>query len=515
MVAGCRAETRVGTAESERRGDSSAWQREASLATVPIESVEVNLNRCRLEAASGTATRSFSPGASSRSLCRGVIYVWWEGMPLSAEGIPEIRAAAQQLGIDVHVVNAISLYPDETDSSARDRTDARAGERRNGEGTAHLLRQAGATVHAPAAVPFVDGELTAATILGYKTAEGYRRLIKASLAEAARSPHPNRTSRIGVQGRRLTGEVGDGAGRIVRDVPIKGEPGPYFRRVGNLPLVSIVVANRAYLVDMVSSHAYTTPAWVDLVPTPDKALFVTPSRDRKGLQFYDGDSLIAMSMMGTAMGLRPVYVDESMRDEYPSVGMPSTVLHSRIAENRSASTTYRVVTGWYDGAIAREYIAERKGGLLQVRPAGGAKVICHGRALSLPILAPDGRTFAAHDQRRGSTVILWIESDGTCRELLDTGLRTGKVAFDPSSRLAAFAIPPDATRPATSREQAGLRGVFVADLEAGVVTRIVGSEKVNRLTFPEFIGSDSLMFLLSRPNSYAPTVLRLTCCFGR
>lgn len=65
----------------------------------------------------------------------------------------------------------------------------------------------------------------------------------------------------------------------------------------------------------------------------------------------------------------------------------------------------------------------------------------------------------------------------------------------------------------TSGEQADeLAGIFVLDRDRGLVTRIRGSEVVSRLAFTDFVGRDSIVFLLSGADDEERSRFRLVCC---
>ena len=105
-------------------------------------------------------------------------------------------------------------------------------------------------------------------------------------------------------------------------------------------------------------------------------------------------------------------------------------------------------------------------------------------------------------------------------EVLDLGIQTGKIAFDQSGRRAAFAVPEGAARSARGRglpvlDETGSRelsGIFVLDRERRRISRVRGSEDASRLAFPDFVGGDSIIFLLSGLPDGEPSRFRLVCC---
>jgi len=184
-----------------------------------------------------------------------------------------------------------------------------------------------------------------------------------------------------------------------------------------------------------------------------------------------------------------------MRDQYPSAG----VLR---ADSGRGTVVYRVLTSWY-----RDYLVSgtAEGRTTRVRPLGPAVRACSGRQVSLPIMTPDGRELGARDESTGTTKLFELRDDGTCTEVLDFELPTTKVAFDPGGRRVAFAVPPRVIRDGRGRPYPGvgpdaadrLHGVFVFDRDRRRIARVPGSEEARRLTIPEWVGGEGVIFLLA------------------
>jgi hypothetical protein len=56
-------------------------------------------------------------------------------------------------------------------------------------------------------------------------------------------------------------------------------------------------------------------------------------------------------------------------------------------------------------------------------------------------------------------------------------------------------------------------GVFVYDRQSRDVARVEASQQARRLTFPEFVGSDRVVFLLPGERQGMANRFRLVCCF--
>jgi hypothetical protein len=109
--------------------------------------------------------------------------------------------------------------------------------------------------------------------------------------------------------------------------------------------------------------------------------------------------------------------------------------------------------------------------------------------LSTPIMSQDGREVAARDESTGTTRIFEMLDGGGCRPVADLGAATSKVAWDAGGQKLAFATP---RRGAARGEQ----GIFVFDRRTGGIVRVPGSDNASALAFPDFVGEESVVFLL-------------------
>ena len=57
-----------------------------------------------------------------------------------------------------------------------------------------------------------------------------------------------------------------------------------------------------------------------------------------------------------------------------------------------------------------------------------------------------------------------------------------------------------------------LSGIFVLDRDRRRISRVRGSEDASRLAFPDFVGADSIIFLLPGRPGGEPSRFRLVCC---
>jgi hypothetical protein len=297
-------------------------------------------------------------------------------------------------------------------------------------------------------------------------------------------------------------------GRIVRDINIEGEPGAYFRFAPNHGSVALTREQRVDFLDIDSGRFSPAPGYIDFIPSPDGRLFVTPTRLRGGLSFFDQSQLFERRDPSTA---EPRLVDKLMRDQYPSIGLLS---ERRVG--RSVESTYRVLTSWTERAMFRDYLVKStEAGTTDIKPISNPLVACPTLKISIPMLSRSGRELAARDEGTGTTKLFELADDGECKESLDLGLPTGKIAWSPNGDRIAFSISNGAVRDSFGYrlpESQMVPGVFVLHRSKRMLAKIAGSENLDHLVFPDFIDADHLIFLVRVEKS--ASILRIVCCFS-
>jgi hypothetical protein len=424
-------------------------------------------------------------------------------MPLSELGIPEIHRAAVQLEVPLLLLDAADL-DQPLDSLDQTRAAPTASIHR-------LLMRGiarGATVHYPSVIVGRSGRPIGSAIVGFKTSAAYIEIISDRLKEergVAIGPHADDAPTVPRHAAPDPTDLYE-----IRDIPIQGQASPYFRALPGHDAVAFSASKQVYVLDLATGVSRPVDGFIDYAPTPDGLMAVSPSADRGGLRFYDLSRVVHAARGDGRSDLRPIGIDPRMPDQYPSAGLIS---------RENDEVVYRVLTSWYDRAVFRDYAVRftaREDPL--VTALSSPVPACSGYALSLPILAPDARGLAARDEATGTTKIFSLKSDGTCSEILDLRLQTGKVAWSADARRIAFAIPAGAVHDGrgilwAAAEDADLGGLFVLDRQSGALTRVPGSDSVDRLTFPEFAENGAILFLI---NSDTPLVsrIRYVCCLS-
>jgi hypothetical protein len=132
-------------------------------------------------------------------------------------------------------------------------------------------------------------------------------------------------------------------------------------------------------------------------------------------------------------------------------------------------------------------------------------------------MSQSGREVAGRDEATATTKIFALADDGGCRELAAVRLPTGKVAWNPDGNRVAFAIPEGVVRDGSGVVGRGggsgdMAGIFVYDRRDGSVTQVEASVNARRLNFPEFVGTDQVLFLVPREGPGGSSRFRLVCC---
>jgi len=167
----------------------------------------------------------------------------------------------------------------------------------------------------------------------------------------------------------------------------------------------------------------------DPVPTPPDAsgqYRITIPYD--GLQFFDSKPLTSKMQPGKEVdvsSVQNVYRDQQNDENYQSVG---------VLTKTETKTVYRVLTG---GLNVVDYDTSAKPWKVLRR----LNDVCQGaQKLRLPMLSKDGKMLSTYDSRTGTTKIFEIRDDGTCSELVDLGMPTGKVEFSYDNRKIVFHV---------------------------------------------------------------------------
>jgi hypothetical protein len=165
------------------------------------------------------------------------------------------------------------------------------------------------------------------------------------------------------------------------------------------------------------SEQVVLPGTIDPVPTPDDRYLTTPGP----LKFFPMSEL--RSGGSNRASVQPVYTDNALQGVYQSIGQ----MTGDGGEPRYRAITERPVGAQGSTMVMRDYQATGD----SIAPVQSAPVpLCPGKSLKLPMMSKNGRELAALDLATGTTKLFAVSDDGSCSQLLDLGIATGKVDFN-------------------------------------------------------------------------------------
>lgn len=423
--------------------------------------------------------------------CLRLVFLESRSMPLSAAARSEIVAAASSLGLPVSVLVFEDLW-------GVGSLPAETPERAFARWVLAELSDGGSTLHFPSVSLFRGLGLEGHAILGHKSARGYEEALRARLEFVAPAPADlELTSGAPLVHRPLRlADATAADATIAFRLRMAPPPGAFIRWLPGTRVISFDQGGKVFLLDLDTGERIPGPGWIDFVPSPDGRVFVTPAKQSRGLEFYDASEVVGSGR--ERMTVQPLFVDADMIDQYPSVGVLSSASHGR--------SVYRVLTSWRSGLAMRDY-EFTPGVRPSIQPLTGQIKACQGLTLSTPMLSKDGREIAARDELSGSTKIFRVNASGRCTEVADLGIGTSKVSFDQSGWRLAFSAVAD------SASTTGYSDAYVLDRRNGDLTKVVGSS-TKGLLIPEFVGTDSLVFLTARDGAWQEVELLLACCLS-
>jgi hypothetical protein len=404
-----------------------------------------------------------------RANAAGMIYVWSPGMPLSIRGLEEARAAAKALGVAFTAVVA-----DATPAELRG-VDASIGRSMS----ALDLVYRNATIHYPSITFYQHGALLGSAIPGYKQRDTYAQLAREAFARPSQpAAAPQSSFWVDHKARVAT----------TRTVQTVRRVGFFFKPVASTDYVSYTSDDAAFLFNLGTRREQRIPGNVDPVPTPDGRMLTRP-----GLTLYPMSFLIAGDTT-------PSFIDRELPDEYQTAS---------ILKQSKAATRYRVVTGWRMGARYRDYDVtfDRDGRLITVKPLGAPFVPCSDRMFSLPISAKGSKEIGVFDVRSRTNRIIDVTDDGGCRDVLDLGFASGKLAFSYDGKAIAFAtsrVNTDAEGEFLKPEENFYKDALVLYRKTGRIVSLSANRPLSGMTFPEFL-PDGHVMILDQASRFRPT----------
>lgn len=259
---------------------------------------------------------------------------------------------------------------------------------------------------------------------------------------------------------------------VLNEVKIPSSPSYFFKVLPEGDWIGYIDSGN-HMLNMKTKEKKKTPGGIDPVFTPDGKYYVTPG------VFYRTEDVLAKGSSA------PSFYSEGS-SSYQSLG---------ILSSDSEKTTYR----YFAGYSMRDYeITHNPSGTPSVKPLGSSKTLCPGVSYSLPMLSKDGKFLSAIDNgRTPRTTHVWeINDDGTCKEVQDLGIGTGKVEFSFDNDWMAFHVFNNENRNAqfSQPDDNQLGNIYVYQRSTGKFQRLTSNTSFSSV-YPSWKKDGSLVYL--------------------
>lgn len=186
-----------------------------------------------------------------------------------------------------------------------------------------------------------------------------------------------------------------------------------------------------------SDHAI--PGVIDPVFTPDGKYITIPTRDyvKQKIEFFEYNELKAnKDEEEEKISELPSQIDAGKGNPYQSVGQPKSNQYNYISDPSGFGKERR--------KNIQMVVVSDKRGLFGRNISSKKKTLCKNKITGhLPMISKDGKYLSYLDENTHTTKIMYIGKKGDeCREVIDLGIPTGKVAFnfDPNNKKIAFHV---------------------------------------------------------------------------
>jgi hypothetical protein len=373
-----------------------------------------------------------------RTQPRVLFYSFSPSMPLSVEGLKEVRLAADALRATLVVL---------ADPAATETEIVALGDPGIRYQKSTILRNQGIQLHYPSILVSNNHKIEGAPIAGFKTHSGYVTLVSDLLKLSWKEEF-----------------------KVSRAPAVPRSMNAFFKPIYGTDLIASGSSYPNYLFNLKTGAVFNAPGSGDPGPTPDGE-FGTLLSGVSGLSWYS----IPEALAGSSTVLM---ADPGLRT-YQSVGQlsPSTY---RVVGAVSSSTNPA-------GLIVRDY--ERKGpdeSGSTVAPLTEWHPMCEGKRISIPMLSKTGTLLSGSFE--GSLRVFRIGANATeCEEVFDTKVVSGKADFSRDDGTLAYVAR--AVNPRTSED---VDAVFLANLRGKSATPIYYAESQMQLAFPGFMSPDRI-----------------------
>jgi hypothetical protein len=383
--------------------------------------------------------------ATLKKESRVIFYSFSTGMPLSVDGLKEIRSAATDLNAQVILL----ADPSSPDEDLRAVTGAPIRYQKSGK-----LREMGLQLHYPSLVVANNHKVVGDRIDGFKSRTGYVTLISDLLKLSWKETF-----------------------HVSATVSLPRPMNDFFKPLYGTDFIISGNSTPSYLLNLRTNGSFDLPNddWGDPGPTPD-GQFIT-------LLGFDGLAWFSVSDILTTAD--PSQLAQLLKDPglvtYQSVGfLASTSLYRALGAVSSSTNPTRLIFRDYE----KRYRADGKPAIAPVREW---QPVCDGKRISIPMMSKTGLYLSGTHE--GTLKIFRIGTDAkSCEQVLDTKAVTGKADFSADDRSILYL---SRTENPTTRKS--VDAIFLTDLARNEKKAIYYAADGTQLAFPGFISPDRIV----------------------
>lgn len=376
-----------------------------------------------------------------------IFYFVSAGMPLSMPGLKNTLTVAKAMGYKVQPLN--------------DPVEPVTGENIPVALPASYTAAAGVPLHFPIILIYKNGNACGPAIPGYKNVKGYEQIIALYDQQCGKLwKNTNTQSHLTVSN----------IAKQIMETPIPRDNIAYYFKIIDNDWVTYHNYDQVYFFNRNTGTEFIAPGQFDGVATPDAQLFTIPAP----LRFFSLAKIWADP--NNAAKLQPDFLDNSMQDEYQSLGIVNDAANTR---------TYRAVTAWSANVAFRDYSYNKETG--EITPGNPAKTICKASSISLPMLSKNGMMLGGHANAEAFTKIVSIGATGSeCTLVQDFGFKTSKVAFNHDGNQVSFVT-----------KDGDAINAYVYQLQTKSLTLLmtVSESKQEYLVFPDFLPNGNVLIM--------------------
>lgn len=266
---------------------------------------------------------------------------------------------------------------------------------------------------------------------------------------------------------------------LIKETPLTVHPSYFFKPAPDGREV-FYIKNGNHRLNLETGEAVHVPGPYDAVPTPDGKYVTTPAKFN--IYRYSKNEKTYQSIL----------FDPDMPGAYQSVGMISS------SEEKSS---YRVIIASGKSLSMREYEVTHStpSSNATSRALGPVKKICQDQNLSLPMLSKDGTMLSGVDNDKSPLVTRIYRvnpADGSCKEVSNLGIATGKLEFSYDNDWVAFHVFSNeyyANQFETPNESF-VGNIYVYQMSTGQMVRITNNTDRNSV-YPGWRRDGSLVYL--------------------